>query len=116
MVADHQSVEHQGGVRPPAMRSIAIGAAVAATAALVALPAPAQQTQAVIWCVNKGNVYSAEVAINGCTVTIEAGQEPPKTLALAYNNRGLAYADKGDLDHAVADYGEAIELDPGLAL
>ena len=30
----------------------------------------------------------------------------------AYNNRGLAYRAKGDYDHAIADYNEAIRLDP----
>ena len=37
-------------------------------------------------------------------------------LALAYDNRGNAYARKGDLDRALADYDEAIRLDPKLAL
>jgi tetratricopeptide (TPR) repeat protein len=29
-----------------------------------------------------------------------------------YSHHGLAYAMKGDLDRAIADYGEAIRLDP----
>jgi len=32
--------------------------------------------------------------------------------AEAYNGRGAAYADKGDLDHAIADFSQAIALDP----
>ena len=32
--------------------------------------------------------------------------------AAAYNNRGLAYANKGDLERAIADYDQAIALDP----
>ena len=31
---------------------------------------------------------------------------------LAYNNRGLAYYQKGECDKAIADFSEAIELDP----
>ena len=31
---------------------------------------------------------------------------------LAYNNRGVAYTAKGDNDRAIADYNEAIRLDP----
>ena len=30
----------------------------------------------------------------------------------AYNNRGIAYGSKGDYDRAIADYNEAIRLDP----
>ena len=36
--------------------------------------------------------------------------------ALAFDNRGLAYAAKGDSDTAIADYNEAIRLDPKDAL
>ena len=36
--------------------------------------------------------------------------------ALAYNNRGYAYDDKGEYDQAIKDYGKAIELNPQYAL
>jgi len=42
--------------------------------------------------------------------------EPAKNDAIACNNRGLAYRDKGELDRAVADFNEAIRLDPEFAL
>ena len=32
--------------------------------------------------------------------------------AEAYNNRGVAYSNKGDYDRAIADYTKAIELNP----
>ena len=35
--------------------------------------------------------------------------------AKAYNNRGLAYADKGNYDQAIDNYTKATELDPKLA-
>ena len=35
--------------------------------------------------------------------------------AAAYNNRGAAYWEKGELDRAFSDYNKAIELDPELA-
>jgi len=38
-----------------------------------------------------------------------------KTRAQAYYDRGVAYRAKGDTDHAIADYNEAIRLDPDLA-
>jgi tetratricopeptide (TPR) repeat protein len=37
-------------------------------------------------------------------------------IALAYNNRGMAYAGKGDYDRAIADYTQALRLDPNIAL
>ncbi len=39
-----------------------------------------------------------------------------RRFALAYNNRGDAWHHKGDLDRAIADFDEAIRLDPSLAL
>jgi tetratricopeptide (TPR) repeat protein len=36
-------------------------------------------------------------------------------LAPAYSDRGNAYDGKGDLDRAIADFNEAIRLDPKLA-
>ena len=33
--------------------------------------------------------------------------------AEAYNNRGTAYASKGNYEHAIADYDQALELNPG---
>ena len=35
--------------------------------------------------------------------------------AQAHNNRGIAYAGKGDCDNAIRDFTKAIELDPKLA-
>ena len=46
-----------------------------------------------------------------CTEAI--AQDP--TLAIAYNNRGYAYAQKGYYDKAITDYSSAIEIDPEYA-
>jgi tetratricopeptide (TPR) repeat protein len=35
-------------------------------------------------------------------------------LALAYNNRGVAWRDKGDVAHARADFQTALTMDPAL--
>ena len=47
--------------------------------------------------------------IKGCTELIESDERTSQTLALAYNNRGNAYALKGDYDLAIKDYEEAIK-------
>jgi signal peptidase I len=51
-------------------------------------------------------------AILGCSNIITAGHKNRATIAFAYQNRGIAYAHKGDLDHAIADETKAIELKP----
>jgi lipoprotein NlpI len=64
------------------------------------------------WCVNKGNAFSPDQQISGCTAAIQSGRWSGQDLAWAFNNRGLAYQDKHDYDRAIADYDEAIRLDP----
>jgi lipoprotein NlpI len=50
--------------------------------------------------------------IEACTALIESGKETRPDQAVAHDDRGLAYAVKGDIDRAIADYSEAIRLDP----
>src|ERR1700730_10781316 len=50
--------------------------------------------------------------IAACTRVIQDGGTSAKNRAIAYYNRGIAYKAKGDLDRAIADYSEALRLDP----
>ena len=54
------------------------------------------------------NQKSGDVAIKGCTELI---RQNPRN-ANAYYNRGLAWKSKKEYDKALADYAEAIRLDP----
>src|SRR5262245_22969647 len=63
-----------------------------------------------VWCVNEGNAFSPDVQITGCTAVLQRGRETTWMTANAYNHRGSAYRAKGDYDHAITDYGEAIRL------
>lgn len=56
-----------------------------------------------------------ERSIAGCTRIISEAKEPPRVLAIAYNNRGVAYKAKRELLRAFADYTEALRLNPGYA-
>jgi tetratricopeptide (TPR) repeat protein len=53
------------------------------------------------------------VRIAACTGAINSGAGRP---SINYTNRGDAYRDKGDTDRAIADYNEAIRLDPKNAI
>src|SRR5215831_10001930 len=50
-------------------------------------------------------------AIASCTRLIETRTEST-ALSIAHNNRGTIYRQMGELDRAIADFNEAIRLDP----
>ena len=96
-------------VRPTISRAgvcLAVGIILLAASARAA-PADDQQTCA---------KASGEVAIAACTRAIASGRFKGRELIGIYNNRGFEYRYKGDLDRAIADYSEAIRLDPKYAL
>jgi hypothetical protein len=51
-------------------------------------------------------------AIAECTRRIGSGEGDRRDTAYSHWVRGYAYLKKGERDHAIADYGRAIELDP----
>ncbi len=57
-----------------------------------------------------------DIAIDACGRIIARGQSKNGySLVLAYIHRGEAYENKGDRDHAIADYSEAIRLKPNVS-
>ncbi|WP_439394981.1 tetratricopeptide repeat protein [Bradyrhizobium sp. PMVTL-01] len=56
---------------------------------------------------------AGDVAIAACTRAINSGAGQP---SINYNNRGLAYRRKGENDRAIADYTEALRLNPKYAI
>lgn len=50
--------------------------------------------------------------IKSCTALIESGTEAKQNQAIAFFNRALAYENKDDYARAIADFSEAILLDP----
>ena len=53
-----------------------------------------------------------DATIAGCTTVIDDAKQKPKGRAAAYYNRGNARSARGDHEQALADYDEAIKLDP----
>jgi tetratricopeptide (TPR) repeat protein len=58
---------------------------------------------------------TGEDAIAACTRRIESGEVRGHELAVMFGHRGLAARRKGDIDRAIADFDEAIRLDPNFA-
>jgi tetratricopeptide (TPR) repeat protein len=55
-------------------------------------------------------------AITDCTQSINSGKWKGRSLAAYYSNRANAYHEQGDNGRAIADYNEAIRLDPERAM
>jgi tetratricopeptide (TPR) repeat protein len=76
---------------------------------LLVVSAPAQTQQDWALC---QDLRSPDFPIQGCTAVIQAGRELLDRLAIAYNNRGVAYRLKTEYDKAIDDFNEAIKLRP----
>jgi Flp pilus assembly protein TadD len=52
------------------------------------------------------------VQVRSCTTIIQSGRETLANLAIALNNRGLAYHANGQVDLAIHDFDQAIRSTP----
>ncbi len=77
-----------------------------------AMPSLAQTERELNWCF-KGAGFSAALRIRGCTAAIQSGRQSDTNLATAYYNRGIAHAEKGRNDLAIADFDQVLQRDPG---
>lgn len=59
---------------------------------------------------------TADTKITACTAAIEAGRQHGSDLTWMLVNRGTGYHEKGDLERAIADYNEAIAINPAYAV
>jgi tetratricopeptide (TPR) repeat protein len=56
-----------------------------------------------------------DTQIRSCTALIQSSSELEENVAIAYYNRALAHENKEEYDLAIADYTEAIRLNPNEA-
>src|ERR1700678_2641885 len=93
---------------------IGAAATLVALGLLFATATVAQIQHDVDQCLGKVGVTPDQQAV-GCTAVIDSKTYVGKELAFAFNNRGLVSYSKRDFDRAIADYTEAVRLDPGFA-
>jgi tetratricopeptide (TPR) repeat protein len=86
-----------------------------AVSAGLAQPAHAQTQRQIDQCVNNDKTFSPDVQLQACSAVIQSGKLTRENLAAAYTNRGLVFERKRDLERAIANYYEAIRLDPKYA-
>jgi len=99
--------EPQGVMRFVMYIAAAVTAIVAITT-LASLTMPVDQWRT---CAGMRGI-DRDAQIRSCTALIQSSQERARDRAFAYISRGSAWRDKGDVDRAIADYSEAIRLDP----
>ena len=80
----------------------------------VSFSGPSTFSQQLDWCSGK-NDASTEQQISGCTALIDSGRGNARGLSEALYNRGNAYAATADFNRAIADYDQAIRLNPTMA-
>src|SRR5262245_26344772 len=61
-------------------------------------------------CADRANAVSADDAITACAAAIAAGREKGRALAEFHLLRGMALAQKGAADRALADFEAAIRI------
>jgi tetratricopeptide (TPR) repeat protein len=76
-----------------------------------AMPAAGQDEQVARTCKGEGDV-TLDQRIGACTTLITAGGLTAEALADAFNKRGGAHYYKSEYDRALADYEQAIKLNP----
>ena len=100
------------------MRATGHETAAAALICLAALATPATaQTpeQQLAYCNNRDGQFAPDLVISGCTAHIQSGRLDTRNLATILFNRGNGYFDQRDYPRAIADYSEAIRLNPRFA-
>jgi lipoprotein NlpI len=81
---------------------------------LPAIPCHAQSNDDLKQC-RENSQTNPDMALQHCSNAIQSGSLSPRDLAVAFNYRGNAYYWKGDYDHAIRDYDQAIRLNPNYA-
>ena len=85
-------------------------------ASVIVLACPASVSSAFADDAYTCSTTHGDSAIAACTRAIGSGQYQGHDLAIAYNDRGIEYKNKGDNTDAMADFNQAIQIDPQYAI
>jgi tetratricopeptide (TPR) repeat protein len=83
-----------------------------AGALLIITPANAQMSRDWMVCTGKVQAAQPDQQVAACTAIIEAGQETPTNMAVAYCARGVAFDARDQFNRAIADYDESVRIGP----
>src|SRR6202166_3010921 len=103
-----------GGARPIRGHIWAIWLGLAYGVVLVATPSAQAQIREARTCATQTEEFATE-RIAACARILESGRLKGKPLGVAYGLRGLAFLDRGDIPHAIADLNRAVDLAPDFA-
>jgi tetratricopeptide (TPR) repeat protein len=96
-----------------------LGGAIYSLAAATAMAASVDQStkQALLDAAHKcSGPNHSSVIIESCSYLLNVGfVDDPKMAAITYNNRGTAYIRQNEPERALADFNEAVRLDPAYA-
>ena len=106
------SVKRHFETRPVCLAGNAAPAAVCFAVLLFSV-ATSAQSPADNWARCEGSDPDASIA--ACTALIDSGKEDNENQAVAYNSRGIAHSMKNQQDQAIADFNQAIQLEPDYA-
>ena len=107
MLSDFVALRKRRACVPIVTLARAAGIAIAATT----VSAAAQLSSHWQFCTGNPGI-DWDTQIRSCTALIQSGTEAKENAAIAFYNRAIAYENKERYDLAIADYGEAIALNP----
>lgn len=94
-----------------------VAALTGAAAVAISAASPLRAADSPAWsaCQGRGPAVDIDRLIAGCTAVMKSPAEPVLRRALAAYQRGVAYAGRGDSVRAIADFDQAVRLQPGFA-
>jgi tetratricopeptide (TPR) repeat protein len=102
---------HQAAPIGVVFRSAVVTLALIIIAFVQQLPADAQTGMYEEFCANEGAIYSSDFSVEACTSLIKTANKTPHELAVLFGYRCSGFLDEGQIERALQDCDEAVQLD-----